>query len=125
MITFYTLFKLNEVLVSEFGGAGIGFKDENLARSLIESPYQEVFGERLYKNDYERIAFMVFSVVANHVFIDGNKRTGALLLEHLCEYRNIKLQYEDDELIDLILSIAKSECDKLCVEKWIRSHEIR
>lgn len=125
MITFYTLFKLNEVLVSEFGGAGIGFKDENLARSLIESPYQEVFGERLYKNDYERIAFMVFSVVANHVFIDGNKRTGALLLEHLCEYRNIKLQYTDDELIDLILSIAKSECNKKGVELWIRSHEVR
>lgn len=123
MITFFTLFKLNEYLITEFGGAGVGFKDENLARSLVETPYQEVFGERLYKNDYERIAFMVFSVVANHVFIDGNKRTGALLLEHLCDYRNIKLDYSDDELIQLILSVAKSECGKKGIENWIRSHQ--
>ena len=116
---------MNEYLVSEFGGAGIGFKDYNLAQSLINQPYQEVFGQKLYPTDIDKISFMVFSVIANHIFIDGNKRTGALLLERLCAYKNINLEFKDDELIDLVLSVAKSKYNNEDIKTWIENHNIK
>lgn len=124
MISLYSLYKMNQYLVEEFGGAGIGFKDYNLAQSLTEQPYQEVFGEKLYPTDIDKISFMVFSIIANHIFIDGNKRTGALLLERLCYYKNIRLEFEDDELIELVLSVAKSECDNVGIKEWIEKHRL-
>ncbi|MFQ9249476.1 MAG: hypothetical protein ACLR3R_19720 [Clostridium paraputrificum] len=42
MISVQELYDINRYLVEEFGGMGVGFKDENLAESLVVQIYQEV-----------------------------------------------------------------------------------
>lgn len=91
---------------------GVGFKDENLVESLVVQIYQEVFDEVLYPTIEDKISYMVFSITANHIFLDGNKRTGAAVLEKLCEDNGINLDYTDDELIELVLLIAQSKVDR-------------
>lgn len=119
MITLRELSDINRFMVENFGGAGVGFKDINLARSLIVSPYQEVFGELLYKTIEAKISIMVYSVIANHVFIAGNKRTGVALLEKLCSDNNIILNCSDEDLIEIAIKLATSQLDREGLERWL------
>lgn len=123
MISVLELYKINKHLVEQFGGVGIGFKDENLAESLVVSIYQEVFDEVLYPTVEDKISYIVFSIIANHVFLDGNKRTGALILVKLCKDNNLNISYTENELIDLVRQIAQSKVDRQYIKDWILSRE--
>lgn len=60
MITIKRLYLINEFLVEQFGGVGVGFKDENLAISLVEGVNQEVYGQVLYPTVEDKISYIVF-----------------------------------------------------------------
>lgn len=123
MITIGELKLLNTKLVNRFGGAGIRFKDVNLAISAIDSLDQEVFGRVLYPTVEDKISHLVFSIIANHVFVDGNKRTGTAVLVLLTQ-QYCKINSTTDELIELALGVAKSEIDREGIKDWIIKHKI-
>ena len=60
MITIKRLYLINEFLVERFVGVGVGFKDENLAISLVEGVNQEVYGQVLYLTVEDKISYIVF-----------------------------------------------------------------
>lgn len=123
MITVQKLIEINKNLIDTYGGLGFGIRDNNLLESCIASLDQEVFGRKLYPSPEDKIAFVVFSVIANHIFIDGNKRTGAQVLDILADYYKLNLHFTDDELIDLVLLVAKSEVDYSYIKNWIEIHK--
>lgn len=125
MISVQELYDINRYLVEEFGGMGVGFKDENLAESLVVQIYQEVFGKVLYPTVEDKISHIVFSIIANHIFLDGNRRTGASVLEKLCEDNNLNLSYTEDELIELVLLIAQSKVNREYIRDWILERKDR
>lgn len=123
MITVGELKLLNTELVNKFGGAGIGFKDVNLTISAIDSLDQEVFDRVLYPTVEDKISHLVFSIIANHIFVDGNKRTGTAVLVLLTE-QYCKINATTDELIELALGVAKSEIDRKGIKNWIIEHKV-
>lgn len=122
MISLEKLFSINRFLIEEFGGMSVGFKDENLVMSLVEGVNQEVFGKILYPTVYDRISYIVFSIISNQVFLDGNKRTGIYVLEYLCEKENLVLDCSDDNLIELARSIDKSEISIERLSSWLKDN---
>lgn len=124
MITVDRLIHINTYLVKNFGGAGAGIRDLNLLESCVNGLDQEVFGLKCYPRVEDKIAFLVFSIIANHIFLDGNKRTGGQVLLMLCDENRLNLNATDDEIIDLVLSIAKSETNVKSVANWILLHEL-
>ena len=66
---------LHQLLVQETGGAD-GLRDEGLLESAIESTYATFQGEELYPTNEEKAAWLAWSLISNHAFIDGNKRIG-------------------------------------------------
>lgn len=123
MITVDRLISINTYLVENFGGVGAGIRDLNLLESCVNGLDQEVFGIKCYPRIEDKIAFLVFSIIANHIFLDGNKRTGGQVLLILCNENMLNINATDDEVIDLVLSIAKSEIDYKYVANWILEHE--
>ena len=58
----------------------------------------------------QKAAALLHSVVGNHGFVDGNKRTAWLLVEILLERSGFDLDISDDEPIDdLVVGIANGE----------------
>ena len=49
--------------------------EENLDY-LVEAASGEIFGEPLYPEIYDKAGVYMFNIVSNHIFQDGNKRTG-------------------------------------------------
>ena len=57
---------------------------------VLEAVKGEIFGKEVYPNIYDKAAAYMFLIIDNHIFLDGNKRTGleaALLFLRLNEYR--------------------------------------
>jgi death on curing protein len=64
------------------GGAN-GTRDENALDGAIGRPFQTFGGEDLYPTPLQKAAAIGESIIMNHPFVDGNKRTGYVLMETL------------------------------------------
>lgn len=58
----------------------------------------------------DKISFIVLSIIKNHCFANGNKRTAVIIFSILCRSNNIKIT-SDDILFDIILKTATSKFD--------------
>ncbi|MBR2461276.1 MAG: type II toxin-antitoxin system death-on-curing family toxin [Clostridia bacterium] len=96
---------LHEMLVSETGGDP-NLRDETLLNSALESAFQTFGGQELFGTIQEKAAKIGFSLIANHAFVDGNKRIGVLVMLVFLEINGIKLDLTDDDVIYLGLSTA-------------------
>lgn len=52
--------------------------DFGLLEAAVLRPQQSVFGSDAYPDMHTKAAAMMHSLIRNHAFIDGNKRTGVL-----------------------------------------------
>jgi len=59
-------------------------------------------------------------LVKNHAFVDGNKRTAALVLIEFLERNGYTLGTTNDELYQFTIDVASSVLTKEEVEVWIR-----
>lgn len=72
---------------------------------VIEAVQGELFGQEMYPEIYDKAAVYMYTIISNHVFQDGNKRTGleaALLFLRLNRYRLqdqlTRITFEDKEV---------------------------
>lgn len=83
-------------------------RDDGLA-SILGNLEQSMFGEPLYGTREERAAHLLYFVIKNHPFSDGNKRSGAFLfLLYLCQ-EGMRLTLNEQGLTALTLLIAESD----------------
>jgi death-on-curing protein len=115
------ILRLHKHLINANGGLH-GIKNYGYFKSAIETPFATFGGEELYKTIIEKISVMTFLLIQNHPMNDGNKRLGISIMLSLCVKNDINLKYSQQELIDLGLGTAKGNCDKECIEIWIKEH---
>lgn len=113
---------LHAALIEEFGGSE-GIRDEGLLESALAAPFQTFGGESVYPSLQAKAAQLGFGLVSNHPFVDGNKRTGAHVMLVFLALNGIELDYQQQELIDIILSVAAGESDRQMLLQWILNHE--
>ena len=89
-----------------YTGGSFGIREESLLDSAILAPFQTFYGDELYNSTLEKAARLGYGLVANHPFIDGNKRIGIYVMLVFLEVNNIYIEFSDDEIINLALRIA-------------------
>lgn len=112
---------LHSELITEFGGVD-GIRDEAMLDSALNTPFQTFEGVDLYPGVIEKAARIGYGLVKNHPFVDGNKRIGTHIMLVFLSLNNILLEYEDDDLIDVVLSIASGDMDDAKLREWIEDH---
>jgi death on curing protein len=114
---------LHARLVAETGGSQ-GVRDLGLLLSAVGRPMASFEEIELYPDIFSKSAALIDSLIRNHPFVDGNKRTGisaAILLLRINGYR---LNSTDDELVDFTIGIAKSEREFERIVEWIQAHAL-
>lgn len=87
-------------------------RDKGL-KAIIGNVYQSFSGQEIYNSIEEKAANLLYLVVKNHVFIDGNKRIAATLFIYFLKFYGI-LYNENGKVIDnhtltaLTLLVAES-----------------
>ena len=85
--------------------------------STLNSVVQTFGGEYLYKSIEEQAAHLLYFVIKNHPFTDGNKRIGAFLFVWFLEKnkhrfkKSGELKINDNALVALALLVAQSNPD--------------
>jgi death on curing protein len=69
--------------VIEQSDGTFGIQEVGLLESAIAQPRMTFGGEDLYPSLLEKAAALGFSIIMNHPFVDGNKRTGHAVTETL------------------------------------------
>jgi prophage maintenance system killer protein len=103
-------------LKDKFGGSKLfgNEKDESFQSSLA-AIYQTFGGRDLYPSVEEKASNLLYFVIKNHSFSDGNKRIGAFLFVWFLEKNNLLYRPDgtkriaDNALVALTLMIAESK----------------
>lgn len=108
--------KTVEELKKKFGGSSIfGREKDESFRSSIDTIYQTFDNKELYPSVEEKAANLLYFIVKNHSFVDGNKRIAASVFLWFLEKNKILYRGDgskrlaDNALVALTLMIAESD----------------
>jgi len=116
---------MHTVAVEEFGGSN-GIRDRGLLESALARPLASFGGKNLYDTPFKRAAALAESLVLNHGFVDGNKRTAMYAMAGWLEREGYVIEAERGALRDLALAIASHELSTYQIATWLeqRSKQI-
>lgn len=102
---------VEDVLVASAAATGMQpvVLDPGLLETVVFRPRATVFGEPAYPDVHQQAAALLQSLIKNHPFQDGDKRTAlisTLLFLGLNEWHSIASQ---DDLFDLVIAIATDD----------------
>ncbi|AIQ61977.1 death-on-curing protein [Paenibacillus stellifer] len=83
-----------------------GVKDRGLLDSAVHRPQQSVFGEDAYPTLFDKASAILESLVKNHCFHDGNKRTAYLVTKSFLMLNGYHLRMEREYAVEFIVDIA-------------------
>ena len=112
---------LHELMAKETGGDA-GVRDYALLESALKSPFQTFGGQDLYPTLIEKGARLGFSLVANHAFVDGNKRIGIFVMLVFLELNGVKITATNDDIVKIGLSVADGKTDYEDLLDWVKTH---
>jgi death-on-curing protein len=120
---------LGEVLelyhrVMERSGGTMGIRDLGALESALAQPRMTFGGAELYPTIAEKAASLGYSLINNHPFVDGNKRTGHAAMEVFLILNGYEIEASTDEQERVILQIASGEMRREAFTEWLRTHII-
>lgn len=121
MISIEQALKIHTIAIKKFGGAN-GVRDLNGLESALARPFQTFGGEDLYPAIFEKAAAIGESLIMNHPFIDGNKRTGYLLMEALLRYEGYKITASDEYLYNFVINISTGSISFEEIVEWLKNN---
>jgi death-on-curing protein len=117
-----TIISIHSELISKTGGLD-GIRDVGLLDMSVNSPFQ-TFGGDLYKTLADKASHLVFSLIKNHPFLDGNKRIGVTSMIVFLKSNDVEINCSNEELAKLGLDIADDSFDEDDIRDWINGHII-
>jgi death on curing protein len=103
--------------LAEHGG-GVGLRDQGALESAMMRPQNlAAYGEA----DPARLAAAyAFGIARNHPFVDGNKRTAAVVAETFLAINGHGLAASDAELVVTFVALAAGEIGEEELADWLR-----
>jgi death on curing protein len=124
MIRYLTLIEVLELhrKILEQSGGTAGIRDMGLLESAIAQPRMTFGGEDLYPGLLEKTAALGFSIIMNHPFVDGNKRTGHAAMETFLVLNRLEINASVDEQERVVLAIVSGELGREVFVEWLQQH---
>jgi death on curing protein len=108
--------------IINFSGGILGIRDVSMLESAIAQPWMTFAGEDLYPTVIDKAAILGFSIIMNHPFIDGNKRTGHAAMETFLILNGNEISASVDEQELIILTLASGNLERRAFTEWLRQH---
>ncbi len=105
--------------IAEHGG-GEGIREAGLVESAMARPQNlALYGD---PDICELAASYAFGIARNHPFVDGNKRTTAVVSETFLLLNGGHLQATDAEVVVAFVALAAGELSEEELTAWFRDH---
>ena len=106
----------------EIGGGRRGIRDYRLLHSAVERPKATFTGRPLYPTIYLKAAALIHSLIKNHPFNDGNKRTGFFSTLRFLHINGYEITASHEEIIKFALSADTKNLNLEEIAAWFKTH---
>ncbi len=118
--------ELIHMQIIDASGGSQGVRDRGRLESALAAMHQEVFGQALYPTIFEKAAVLLRGIIADHAFVDDNKRTGMLAALVLLNFNGYDTSgLSDQELEDFAVQVAVEHLDIPVIAAWLKAHAVK
>ncbi len=107
--------------IERYGGHP-GIRDIELLESAVAMPAAGFGMDYLHTDIFEMAGAYLFHIVRNHLFLDGNKRTGAVAAVVFLTMNRKTLNAGEDSFEEIVRSVAEGKTDKAAAAEFFRQH---
>ena len=112
---------IHNILIDKFRGSK-GIRDIGLLESALARPFATFDDNDLYPNPTEKASAILESIVINHPFIDGNKRTAYTLMRLILLENGLDIIASQESKYDLVISASTGKFRFDEIKNWIQSN---
>ena len=112
---------LHARLIAETGGSQ-GVRELDLLQSAVARPQASFGGVDLYLDLFSKAAALFDSLVRNHTFVDGNKRTGIAAAAIFLRLNGRRLTASNEDVETFTLAVARGEPALDVIAAWLRQN---
>jgi death-on-curing protein len=113
---------INQRVIARWGGVGHAVLHADQLLHVLDAIRGAVFGVDQYPTMEDKACAVAYTVARRHVFVDGNKRTGAECLFVMLELNGLTVCASDDELQVNFEGIADGSVPFRDFVEWVRVH---
>lgn len=114
---------IHDKIIKETGGKP-GIFSFTLLHSAVERPKATFAGVELYPSIFEKSSALIHSLIQNHPFDDGNKRTALATSVRFLFINGYVLNHPVEETISFTLNIQKKKFTFKKISGWLKKHSI-
>jgi death on curing protein len=118
MISTEDVLKIHQLLIDQFGGSH-GVRDKSSLDSAINRPFATFDQQELYPEPVDKAAAILESIVINHPFIDGNKRTGYVLARLLLLKSGLDIKTTQEDKYEMVIAVSRGEWKFEQIKDWL------
>ena len=120
-ITLDVIIAIHDDLIERYGGS-FGIRDLGLIQSAISRPQATFGGEDLYPTMLDKAAALFHSLLFNHAFVDGNKRTSITTTARFLFTNGYELDVSEKEFVAFPLRVENKHLTIEEIAKWLKKH---
>jgi death on curing protein len=112
---------IHDELIDIYGGSH-GIRDRNLLESAIYQPFASYGGIDLYSTIFDKSAALLRSMINNHPFIDGNKRTAIVSVQISLEESGYTFNASIKDTYNFLNKVANQNLSVEEISNWLKNH---
>lgn len=120
-LTLKQILILHELEIINHGGSS-GIRDLGMLKSAIARPFATFAGEDLYVGIYLKGGALIQSIVKNHPFLDGNKRTAFVSCVAYLELNGYETEVSQKEIVEFMIRVANENLSVDEISSWLEKH---
>lgn len=112
---------IHAAVIRRTGGSD-GIRDLGALRSAEALPFQASFGLELYPTIFEKAAVYARSIIMNHPFVDGNKRTGMNTSMTFLQLNGHRFNGLRGSIEDFAVQLVVDKLEIAQIAEWFKLH---
>lgn len=117
------LLEIHALVIAETGGSN-GLRDLGRLEASLATQTQNVFGQELYQTVIDKSAALIRSIIADHPFVDGNKRTAMLVGLTFLDINDVHIEVSKGDVENFAVKIALDKLDISAISSWLSARTI-
>lgn len=120
MIELKDILTIHNILIDKFGGSR-GIRDQGALESAISRPLATFDNQELYPTPSDKAAAILESLLINHPFVDGNKRTAYVLMKLMLFEHGLDVEASQDEKYEMVIASSTGNMRFEDIKAWIQA----
>jgi len=115
---------LHKRIIENTGGQE-GLRDTRLLESAVYRPMATFGGQELYPDIFDKASALIHSLISNHPFFDGNKRTSYESMRIFLRINGYDIEAPDNQKYKFVMDIANHKLNLSDIANWIKHYSVK